>query len=132
MKLIILVLVTSVGLAGCVRSRTVAVEAVDSPMIVADERGVYSPPTNLFDGPLEPVVGGANSGSMPGMPGMEHTDDAVSRDADSSAGDGHAMYVCPMHPDVVADGPGTCPICKMALKLRTGGGRPGQTSGDYP
>lgn len=24
-------------------------------------------------------------------------------------------YTCPMHPQVVSDGPGTCPICKMDL-----------------
>jgi hypothetical protein len=27
-------------------------------------------------------------------------------------------YVCPMHPDVVADQPGTCPRCGMALVKR--------------
>jgi P-type Cu+ transporter len=25
-------------------------------------------------------------------------------------------YTCPMHPDIVQDGPGTCPICGMALE----------------
>ncbi len=28
-------------------------------------------------------------------------------------------YVCPMHPEVVQDGPGICPICGMALEPRT-------------
>src|SRR5580704_7920549 len=28
-------------------------------------------------------------------------------------------YVCPMHPEVVKDSPGDCPICGMALDLRT-------------
>jgi Cu+-exporting ATPase len=27
-------------------------------------------------------------------------------------------YTCPMHPEVVKDGPGSCPICGMALELR--------------
>lgn len=27
----------------------------------------------------------------------------------------HVTYVCPMHPDVVSDQPGTCPKCGMAL-----------------
>src|SRR5687767_11276482 len=25
-------------------------------------------------------------------------------------------YTCPMHPEVVRDGPGSCPICGMALE----------------
>src|SRR6266545_3849376 len=27
-------------------------------------------------------------------------------------------YTCPMHPEIVRDGPGTCPICGMALEPR--------------
>src|SRR5262245_36294258 len=27
-----------------------------------------------------------------------------------------AKYTCPMHPEVVRDGPGTCPKCGMALE----------------
>ena len=30
-----------------------------------------------------------------------------------------ATYTCPMHPDVVRNGPGACPICGMALEPRT-------------
>jgi P-type Cu+ transporter len=29
------------------------------------------------------------------------------------------FYTCPMHPEIVRDGPGTCPICGMALEPRT-------------
>jgi len=32
---------------------------------------------------------------------------------------GKAVYTCPMHPEIVRDGPGTCPICGMALEPRT-------------
>src|SRR5262249_1889649 len=32
---------------------------------------------------------------------------------------GAAEYTCPMHPEVVRDGPGACPICGMALEPRT-------------
>jgi Cu+-exporting ATPase len=28
-------------------------------------------------------------------------------------------YICPMHPEVVQDKPGECPICGMALEPRT-------------
>src|SRR5258705_3932178 len=30
-----------------------------------------------------------------------------------------AKYTCPMHPEVVQDGPGTCPKCGMALEPMT-------------
>jgi Cu+-exporting ATPase len=28
-------------------------------------------------------------------------------------------YTCPMHPEIIRDAPGSCPICGMALELRT-------------
>ena len=31
----------------------------------------------------------------------------------------HTEYTCPMHPQIVRDGPGACPICGMALEPRT-------------
>ncbi|HXI40819.1 MAG TPA: heavy metal translocating P-type ATPase, partial [Bryobacteraceae bacterium] len=31
----------------------------------------------------------------------------------------NVTYTCPMHPEVVRNGPGTCPICGMALEPRT-------------
>jgi len=30
-----------------------------------------------------------------------------------------AVYTCPMHPEIVRDEPGACPICGMALEPRT-------------
>ncbi|HEX4607665.1 MAG TPA: heavy metal translocating P-type ATPase [Urbifossiella sp.] len=30
-----------------------------------------------------------------------------------------AQYTCPMHPEIVTDGPGTCPLCGMALEPMT-------------
>jgi Cu+-exporting ATPase len=33
-----------------------------------------------------------------------------------SAGDQQVRYTCPMHPQIVQIGPGTCPICGMALE----------------
>jgi hypothetical protein len=34
----------------------------------------------------------------------------------------HAVYVCPMHPDVTSGSPGDCPICHMALVAQAGAG----------
>lgn len=30
-----------------------------------------------------------------------------------------AQYTCPMHPEIIRDSPGSCPICGMALELKT-------------
>ncbi len=32
---------------------------------------------------------------------------------------GRVRYTCPMHPEIVRDGPGSCPICGMALEAMT-------------
>ena len=42
--------------------------------------------------------------------------------AAQSNGDGNVKYVCPMHPHVVSDVPGSCPICGMNLEKVTIGG----------
>jgi len=42
-------------------------------------------------------------------------------DAAPAAGDPDAEYTCPMHPEVVQRGPGTCPRCGMALEPVSGG-----------
>jgi Cu+-exporting ATPase len=34
----------------------------------------------------------------------------------SAAAHGQARWTCPMHPEIVRDGPGNCPICGMALE----------------
>ena len=37
----------------------------------------------------------------------------------TSARNKKTEYTCPMHPEIVRDKPGACPICGMALELRT-------------
>ena len=39
----------------------------------------------------------------------------------SSAGETGTQYYCPMHPSIVQDHPGECPICSMTLVPREGG-----------
>jgi Cu+-exporting ATPase len=38
---------------------------------------------------------------------------------ESDPGSGSVIYTCPMHPEIVKEGPGSCPICGMALEPRT-------------
>ncbi len=65
--------------------------------------GKYAPGAPA-PGPTVPVAGGASSGSMAtAAPGQQQKTE----------------WVCPMHPQIVRDGPGSCPICGMALEPRT-------------
>jgi len=41
------------------------------------------------------------------------------RTLDVGLGTLDSRYTCPMHPEVIRDGPGSCPICGMALEPRT-------------
>jgi Cu+-exporting ATPase len=47
---------------------------------------------------------------------------ARSRSAGAAPAATAAQWTCPMHPEVVRDGPGSCPICGMALEPRTASG----------
>lgn len=47
----------------------------------------------------------------------------VTLDASGKAQRAAARYVCPIHPQVVSDRPGSCPVCGMAL-VASGGGLP--------
>ncbi len=44
---------------------------------------------------------------------------AAEQRAAGSVTSGAIEYTCPMHPQIVQDGPGTCPICGMALEPKT-------------
>jgi P-type Cu+ transporter len=43
----------------------------------------------------------------------------IQRESKAVAGPVDRTYTCPMHPEIVRDGPGNCPICGMALEPRT-------------
>jgi Cu+-exporting ATPase len=42
----------------------------------------------------------------------------IARAASDASTIASSSYTCPMHPEVVRDGPGTCPLCGMALEPR--------------
>ena len=58
----------------------------------------------------------------------EHFLSGAHREADKKAPPG-TRYTCPMHPEIVQEGPGTCPICGMALEPM---GVPGGDEGPNP
>src|SRR3546814_8072735 len=37
-----------------------------------------------------------------------------------ASGPAGTQYTCPMHPEIVQDGPGDCPLCGMALEPKIG------------
>lgn len=47
-----------------------------------------------------------------------------------NAGAAAAQYYCPMHPQIVQDGPGACPICGMSLVPKGGGNSVSPKPGD--
>jgi P-type Cu+ transporter len=42
--------------------------------------------------------------------------EAVLHPSEAQRADGAAIYTCPMHPEIRQVGPGSCPICGMALE----------------
>jgi P-type Cu+ transporter len=59
---------------------------------------------------LTPVASGMQ------LPVLQPADSASSR---SRLGSSASKYTCPMHPEIVRDSPGSCPICGMALEPMT-------------
>jgi Cu+-exporting ATPase len=45
---------------------------------------------------------------------------ATPGEPDAKVHEGSGQYTCPMHPEVIKDGPGTCPKCGMALEPISG------------
>ncbi len=59
-----------------------------------------------------------------------HDSAAASPKAPPSSGEAAVTYTCPMHPEIVQMGPGTCPKCGMALEPRDGTAAEHEQSGE--
>jgi P-type Cu+ transporter len=71
---------------------------------------VYLAPTPVASGMQLPVM----------QPGGEHAHMHAHAGSPKDAhGTASVKYTCPMHPEIVRDGPGSCPICGMALEPMT-------------
>jgi Cu(I)/Ag(I) efflux system membrane fusion protein len=82
------------------------------PQIVSDSPGEC--PICHMD--LEPIANAPTPSSTPPAPAATAT-----TAADVGIG---AQYTCPMHPEIRANAPGRCPICKMPLEPVADAGRP--------
>lgn len=51
------------------------------------------------------------------LPAPRATDDTAGSEAHAEGGEGE--FTCPMHPEIVREAPGACPICGMALEPRS-------------
>ena len=113
---------TASATASATASESAAEAADDSPL---EHAAKHLDPTYVC--PMHPQIGKDEPGTCPicGMDLVETTPDPVSSEPLAAAADDTAMehaekhldpkYVCPMHPQIVKDEPGTCPICGMDL-----------------
>lgn len=65
------------------------------------------------------LAGGGGHDTGASRPGHPHPPPVVQPPAPPAANDAGAVYTCPMHPQVEQVGPGTCPVCGMALEPKT-------------
>lgn len=88
-----------------------------------------SPEVLVAHGTLAPVQ------SMPGQPPMAeahahehhaHEHAAVASDARDAQAEASSSWTCPMHPEVLRDGPGSCPSCGMHLVQKKASPPPGE------
>ncbi len=65
-----------------------------------------------------------NNTSHEGMAGMENMntgkDKMGDKNLNTSGEQEKAIYTCPMHPEIIRDAPGSCPICGMTLVKKGG------------
>src|SRR5574340_246740 len=58
---------------------------------------------------------GGNASAVPAAPTAQAKPDQMTATNKTSTTEGKKLWTCPMHPEVVRDQPGLCPICGMEL-----------------
>lgn len=91
---------------------------------------LFSKKVGLIGGALalvSMIFGCGNSSPVPGDPLVEGKGAAADLPLEHAAKHLNPRYVCPMHPQIVREAPGSCPICGMNLvekRLDSGSGKP--------
>jgi rubrerythrin len=73
-------------------------------------------------------AGQASSNANTAPVAQANSNQASATDKTSASTDGKKLWTCPMHPDVVRDQPGLCPICGMDLVEK---GQPGTSQAGH-
>src|SRR5204863_5646849 len=91
----------------------------------------FAKPEHVEPHPLSvaaPTSGAAGRSTAPNRSPTQHSPSAPAQGLSlsngitpslHSASASSALFVCPMHPEIVRDEPGDCPICGMALEARS-------------
>lgn len=98
--------------AGCVTIQMPDVAQSHPAHPEAEPAAVPNIPS-VLDTTETPVV--APPLSAAGEPSPAHGHGGHTGHVPPPAAPDQALYVCPMHPEVISDAPGTCPLCGMDL-----------------
>jgi Cu(I)/Ag(I) efflux system membrane fusion protein len=71
------------------------------------------------------VMNAGGLSAVPGLASLWKTNGTHEQKAE----EGKKLYTCPMHPFIITEQPGTCPICGMTLVPAKGGSGQGKASG---
>jgi len=98
----------------------VACASVPPPATRSAQNPAHPEASEAATPPLSPTLMSEPEPAAPSQaaspdPHPGHEGHSQAEHATESAGSAQGPYVCPMHPDVTSNKPGTCPVCGMTL-----------------
>lgn len=92
-----------------------ALEKTFEPQAAATPAGAAAP-AGAAPGGAEHQHGAAASGAAPAPAPAAHAEHRHEPAAEKKAPPAATEWTCPMHPEIIRNEPGSCPICGMKLK----------------